>query len=91
MYRLEVRVSRCPTAQFSVHDVISLIHRVLELQAFLAELISKFEFSMTPEAHKVRRESCLVMTPTIEGQLEKGTQLPLRIQIASREESVFSK
>jgi len=57
---------------------------VLELQAFLVELIANFEFHLTPEALKVRRETCLVMAPTIEGQPEKGTQLPLRIRLVTR-------
>ncbi|KAF9450103.1 cytochrome P450 [Macrolepiota fuliginosa MF-IS2] len=57
---------------------------VIELQAFLVELISNFEFSLTPEAHKLRREACFVMIPTIEGQLEKGCQLPLKVTLASR-------
>ncbi|KAJ7647880.1 cytochrome P450, partial [Roridomyces roridus] len=56
---------------------------LLELQAFLVELLSDFEFSLTPEATRVRREACIVMVPTVEGQ--KGTQLPLRVSLASRE------
>ncbi|KAJ7744693.1 cytochrome P450 [Mycena metata] len=59
---------------------------VLELQAFLIELLSEFEFSLTPEATRIRREACIVMVPTVEGQREKGTQLPLRVSIASRDE-----
>ncbi|KAJ7099339.1 cytochrome P450 [Mycena belliarum] len=58
---------------------------VLELQAFLIELISNFEFSLTPEAMRIRREACIVMVPTVEGEREKGTQLPLRVNVASRE------
>ncbi|KAJ6593189.1 cytochrome P450 [Mycena capillaripes] len=59
---------------------------VLELQAFLIELLSNFEFSLTPEAMQVRREACIVMVPTVEGQREKGTQLPLRVTVASRDD-----
>ncbi|KDR75603.1 hypothetical protein GALMADRAFT_226232 [Galerina marginata CBS 339.88] len=58
---------------------------VLELQAFIVELISNFEFSLTPEARMVRREACLIMAPTIEGQLKKTSQLPLIVKIAKRE------
>ncbi|KAG7442653.1 cytochrome P450 [Guyanagaster necrorhizus] len=57
---------------------------VLELHAFLIEVINNFEFSMTTEAERVRREACSVMTPTVEGEVEKGSQLPLRVAIASR-------
>ncbi|RDB25056.1 Leukotriene-B4 omega-hydroxylase 3 [Hypsizygus marmoreus] len=59
---------------------------VVELQAFLVELVGGFEFSLTPDAMRIRRESALVMVPTIEGQVEKGAQLPLRVRVASREE-----
>lgn len=59
----------------------------MELQAFLVELVGEFEFSPTPESQKVRREGALIMTPTIEGEAEKGVQLPLRVRIAPREES----
>lgn len=52
---------------------------VLEMQAFVVELLSHFEFSMTPEAYLIRREYCLGMLPTIEGQVEKGSQLPLKV------------
>ncbi|KAF7362479.1 PseudoU-synth-2 domain-containing protein [Mycena venus] len=58
---------------------------VLELQAFLIELVSNFEFSLTPEAMHIRREACIVMCPTVEGERGKGTQLPLRVSVASRE------
>ncbi len=58
---------------------------VLELQTFIVELISHFEFSMTPEAYRVRREACLVMAPTIEGQVDKGNQLPLMVRLSVRE------
>ncbi|KAK0462485.1 cytochrome P450 [Desarmillaria tabescens] len=58
---------------------------VLELHAFLVEAINNFEFSMTTEAERIRREACTVMTPTVEGAVEKGAQLPLRVAIASRE------
>ncbi|KAK7052861.1 hypothetical protein VNI00_004180 [Paramarasmius palmivorus] len=61
-------------------------NRVLEMQAFLTELIDNFEFSLAPDSHKIRRESCLLMQPTIEGELEKGCQLPLRVSIASRDD-----
>ncbi|KAK0240869.1 cytochrome P450 [Armillaria nabsnona] len=58
---------------------------VLELHAFLIEIINIFEFSMTTEAERIRREASTVMTPTVEGAVEKGSQLPLRVSIASRE------
>ncbi|KAJ7198475.1 cytochrome P450 [Mycena pura] len=59
---------------------------VLELQAFLIELVGNFEFSLTPEAMRIRREACIVMAPTVVGQRDKGTQLPMRVSVASRED-----
>ncbi|KAJ6631361.1 cytochrome P450 [Mycena sp. CBHHK59/15] len=58
---------------------------VLELQAFLIELLGHFEFSLTPEAMRIRREACIVMVPTVEGQRDKGTQLPMRVTVVTRD------
>ncbi|KAK7032242.1 hypothetical protein VNI00_013200 [Paramarasmius palmivorus] len=44
---------------------------ILEMQAFLVELISNFEFSATAESSRIRREAAGVMIPTLEGELEK--------------------
>ncbi|KAG6809824.1 hypothetical protein H0H92_014607 [Tricholoma furcatifolium] len=56
---------------------------VTELQAFIFELVAEMEFSLTPESERVRREAAVLMMPTVEGQVEKGAQLPLRIQVAN--------
>ncbi|KAK1219199.1 hypothetical protein PQX77_018095, partial [Marasmius sp. AFHP31] len=61
-----------------VHSCIGWRFALLEMQTFLVELISTFEFSLTPECDKIRREACRVMVPTIEGEVEKGGQCPLR-------------
>ncbi|KAL0576442.1 hypothetical protein V5O48_005547 [Marasmius crinis-equi] len=52
---------------------------VFEFQAFLVELIRNFEFLLTPECERIRRESAAVMLPVIEGEVEKGAQCPLRV------------
>lgn len=52
---------------------------LLELQAYIVTLISTFEFSLTVESTRIRRESAVVMVPTVEGQREKGAWLPLRV------------
>ncbi|KAH9485607.1 Cytochrome P450 monooxygenase 128 [Psilocybe cubensis] len=57
---------------------------VMELQAFLVELVGNFEFSPTPEASMIRREACLVMAPTIEGHVKKTRYLPLLVKKAKR-------
>ena len=44
----------------------------MELQSFVTVLINDFELSLTDvAAKKLRREACLVMLPTIEGEVEK--------------------
>ncbi|OJA17883.1 hypothetical protein AZE42_09438 [Rhizopogon vesiculosus] len=55
---------------------------VIEVQAFLTELVGKFEFALTDKSKWVRREACMVMAPTVEGEVENGVQLPLRVSVA---------
>ncbi|KAH8103445.1 cytochrome P450 [Cristinia sonorae] len=57
---------------------------IYEVQAFMIELISNFEFSMTDEAKKIRREACLVMAPVV-NDVSEGAQMPLRVSVAQRE------
>ncbi|PBK72136.1 cytochrome P450 [Armillaria solidipes] len=57
---------------------------VCELQALIVEIIDKFELSLTEDWIRIRRESCRVMVPTLEGEVEKGAQLPLRVKTAAR-------
>jgi len=59
---------------------------VIEMQAFAVELLSNFEFTTTSKIEKIRREAALGMVLTIEGELEKGAQLPLRVSFASKGE-----
>lgn len=58
---------------------------VLELSAFLVELVDRFEFSVNP-AMKVHRGAASIMIPMIEGELDKGVQLPLHVKLASVDE-----
>jgi len=57
---------------------------VIELQAFLTEVVGKFEFAPTDKSGRVRLEASGVTTPTVEGEFEKGVQVPLRVSVASR-------
>ncbi|KAI0629559.1 cytochrome P450 [Trametes polyzona] len=59
---------------------------IYEVQAFLTELVSNFQFELTPDVSRVKKTQAIVMVPTLEGELEKGVQLPLRVSIAPREE-----
>ncbi|KAF4562583.1 hypothetical protein EYR36_003977 [Pleurotus pulmonarius] len=68
-------------------SVVGVYANVLyELHAFIIELISNFEFELTPEAEHIRRHPCLVVAPTIEGREDEGAQLPLRVRIAVKGE-----
>ncbi len=43
-----------------------------------------FEFAIDPTiVSKVRRDAALIMQPTIDGEYEKGPQLPLRVSMVS--------
>ncbi|PBK91015.1 hypothetical protein ARMGADRAFT_1054374 [Armillaria gallica] len=56
-----------------------------ELQALIVEILDKSELSLTEDwIRTVWRESCGVMMPTLEGEVEKGAQLPLRVKTAAR-------
>ncbi|KAL1660350.1 cytochrome P450 [Schizophyllum commune] len=59
---------------------------VLELSAFLVELVGRFEFNVSPDVvARVYRGAAGVMIPMLEGELEKGVQLPLHVRPASVE------
>ena len=55
---------------------------VLELSAFLFELINRFDFAIPPTL-RVHRGAAAVMVPMLEGELDKGTQLPLFVRHAA--------
>lgn len=57
----------------------------MELYVFIVELLRIFEFSLD-DNEEVRRESTFAMTPTVEGQIEKGSQLRLKVKLAARDE-----
>ncbi|KAJ3985973.1 cytochrome P450 [Lentinula detonsa] len=56
---------------------------VAELQTFIVVLLRNFVIESTPKLAKIRRESALTMVPVIEGELDKGTQLPLRVYLVA--------
>jgi hypothetical protein len=58
---------------------------VVEIQAFLTEIVGKFEFALTDKSERIRREACFsIMTPTLEGEAESGVQMTLKVSIAPR-------
>ncbi|PPQ93679.1 LOW QUALITY PROTEIN: hypothetical protein CVT25_012738 [Psilocybe cyanescens] len=56
-----------------------------EVLALTVEIINNFELLPTPDLARLRREACLVMLPTLEGEQLKGENLPLRVKIAPRD------
>jgi hypothetical protein len=61
---------------------------VIEIQAFLVEIVGKFEITMTERSERVIRGSSSVMIPMVDGELEHGSQLPLTMSVAAREDDV---
>lgn len=68
-------VRTCIGWRFALYEVLCLT----------VEIINNFELAVTPEISRLRREACLVMLPTLEGEQLKGENLPLRISLAPRE------
>lgn len=58
---------------------------VYEVQSLTVEIINNFELSTTQDIDRLRREACLVMLPTLEGEQQKGENLPLKVRIAPRD------
>ncbi|KAH9949310.1 cytochrome P450 [Amylocystis lapponica] len=56
-----------------------------ELQAFITEMVSNFEFLPTEDFKRIRRENTIVLVPTLEGEVEKGVSLPMRVRMAPRD------
>ncbi|KJA27724.1 hypothetical protein HYPSUDRAFT_62766 [Hypholoma sublateritium FD-334 SS-4] len=56
-----------------------------EVLALTVEIINNFELAVTPEIDRLRREACLVMLPTLEGEQLKGENLPLHVTLAARD------
>ena len=59
---------------------------VIEIQTFIVEIIGKFELTMTERSERVRRGPPGMVIPVIEGELERGSQLPLAVSLAARED-----
>jgi hypothetical protein len=57
-------------------------YRITEFQVILIELIDSFMFSVD-EDKTIRRASSGIMAPMVEGELDKGAQLPLVVALAS--------
>ncbi|KAF8434320.1 cytochrome P450 [Boletus edulis BED1] len=58
---------------------------VIEIQAFLSTLVGKFEFAMTDRSERIIRQPMIVMAPMVEGELDRGVQMPLAVSLAPQD------
>lgn len=68
-----------------VRSCIGWRFALYEVQALLVEIVNNFELSLSEDIDRLRREACLVMIPTLEGEVAAAENLPLRISIAPRD------
>ena len=60
-------------------------YSLIEIQTFLSTLVGKFEFAMTDRAERILRQPMLVMAPMVDGELERGIQMPLAVSLAPQD------
>lgn len=58
-----------------------------EIQAFLIEIIGRFELSMTELSARVYRGPTALISPPVEGELDRGHQLLLVVSMVAREDN----
>ncbi|KAF8131862.1 cytochrome P450 [Boletus edulis] len=58
---------------------------LIEIQVFLFTLVGKFEFAVTDKSERIVRQSVIAMVPMVDGELDRGVQLPLSISLASQD------
>ena len=61
---------------------LTCIWRLYEVQAFLIQLVSQFEFAPSDDDSKIRKTYFGFMAPTLEGD-ETAITLPLKVSLAS--------
>ena len=65
----------------------SRANSVDEIQAFLVEIIGRFELSMTELSELVYRGLTALISPPVEGELDRGHQLLLVVSLVAREDN----
>ena len=59
-------------------------HRLIEMQAFLGELVEAFQFDLPREKIEIQKAVAGVgMIPIVRGKPELGATLPLRVSLAA--------
>ncbi|TFK56441.1 cytochrome P450 [Heliocybe sulcata] len=54
---------------------------VIEMQVFVVEIVRNFQLSLPSDGKKVLRATSGVMAPVVAGEVEKGKQLPLMVEL----------
>lgn len=72
-----------PPVIFLIAAYTFLNSRVVEMQAFLVGMLSNFEFSIPEDAKRIVRHRTFAMLPMVEGEYERGPQLPMNITALS--------
>ncbi|KAF8547988.1 hypothetical protein OG21DRAFT_1423884 [Imleria badia] len=58
---------------------------LIEIQAFLTTLVGKFEFGMTDMTERSLRLPGFVVGPMVNGELDRGNQMPLAISLTPQD------
>lgn len=54
---------------------------IAEIKTMLFVLMRTFEFTVPPSGRTIRPEAMVVMRPTVEGEKDKGPQMPLALRL----------
>ena len=73
------RLTGCSVIDLSLFIVV----RLIEMQAFVAELLENFQFDLPVERMEIRRAVAgFVMFPMVKGKESLGAAMPIRISLA---------
>ncbi|KAG8905403.1 hypothetical protein FRC00_013298 [Tulasnella sp. 408] len=72
-------VSNLMTFSIGPHSCPGVHFAIMEMKAFLAELISSFEFAPVPKK-RILKGNVMVTRPFVAGEWDKGTQMPMLIR-----------
>ncbi|KAF9042656.1 cytochrome P450 [Hymenopellis radicata] len=61
---------------------------IMEIHAFLIELVKDSEYSLSPDIDpsRIRREPCFAMCPTLKGEEDKGSQLKMTVTMVPEDD-----
>jgi hypothetical protein len=76
LHWLAIRVSSY-AAEWWLLEIDGIVS-VLEMHAFIVEMVRSFEF--LPVSRKIQKAYCDLAVPIVVGEREKGSQLPLKIR-----------